>query len=88
MHNRPQISSRRILNALRSDITSEIADRIEHHKGTQTSLAAELRATRSQINKLRHGNTDGFSFDWLINCALRLGFNVRLAVTRPYSKHD
>ncbi len=88
MENRRQVSSRRILNALRSDITAEIAERIQNHQGTQTSLALELKATRSQINKLRHGNTAGFSFDWLINCALRLGFNVRLAVTRPYSRQS
>ena len=86
MKTRTSAQSIRLLRGLRSALTTEIVDRISAHEGTQAEFAAEIGISRPQLSRLKQGETDSFSLDWLVEVALRTGLTVRVAVARPYRK--
>ena len=84
MKTRTAAQAARLLRDLRTVLTAEIVDRVDAHEGTQADLAAEMGNSRPQLSRLKHGDTDSFSLDWLVEVALRTGLTVRIAAARPY----
>jgi predicted XRE-type DNA-binding protein len=76
------------VQAIKADIASLIAARIDHLKvstGTsQSALAEKIGLTQPRLSALRSGKLDQFSLDALVQIAVDLGLSVQLRVTRPY----
>ena len=79
--------------AARSALASAIAARLERFSRpagsdavTQSDLAEQLELTQSRISRLLRADTEHFSIDRLIDIAERLDLNVRVSVTRPYTR--
>ena len=71
---------------IRKEIADAIVKRLVVHHMPQRELAALLGMTQARLNALLTGKLEQFSVDALIALATKVGLNVRVTVTRPYSR--
>ena len=71
---------------IRYQIAEAIIKRLTAHDMSQRELAVMLGITQARLNALLTGKLEQFSVDALIALAMKLELNVRVTVTRPYSR--